>query len=287
MRQLEGKGIVITGGSQGLGKAIARACITEGADVLICARNEQLLDMAAAELASAASSGQHVLAHALDVSQPDAVREAVARAERELRGFCGLVNNAAIQGPIGLVEDNDWQAWQQTIQINLFGPVLLSRAVLPVFRRQGRGKIVNLSGGGATAPRPHLSAYAAAKAAIVRLTETFAAETKDCGIDINAIAPGSMNTRMLEEMLAAGPEKVGEEYRKAVAQSETGGESPERAAALCVFLLSDASNGISGKLLSAVWDPWPNLSQHQQELQQSDVYTLRRIVPKDRGLDWE
>lgn len=287
MRQLEGKGIIITGGSQGLGKAIARACVAEGADVLICARNEQVLHPAAAELASAASSGQRVLSYAMDVSQPDAVREAVTRAERELRGFCGLVNNAAVQGPIGLVEDNDWQAWQRTIQINLFGPVLFSRAVLPIFRRQGRGKIVNLSGGGATAPRPRFSAYAAAKVAIVRLTETFAAETKDCGIDINAIAPGSMNTRMLEEVLAAGPERASEEYRNAIEQSKTGGELPERAAALCVFFLSDASNGISGRLLSAVWDTWPSLPQHQQELRRSDVFTLRRIVPRDRGLDWD
>ena len=158
------------------------------------------------------------------------------------------------------------------------------RAVLPVFKQQGRGKIINLSGGGATGPRPRAGAYAASKAALVRLTETVAEETRGTGVDVNAMAPGALNTRLLEEMLAAGPEALGErEHQRAVEQKAKGGSRPEDATDLCVFLSSSESNGITGKLLSAVWDPWRTVASHRAELTTSDIYTLRRIVPRTVG----
>src|SRR5690606_11210471 len=127
-----------------------------------------------------------------------------------------LVNNAAIQGPIGPLESNDPQQWIDTIHTNLIGPAMLCRAVLPGMKRSGYGKIINLSGGGATSPRANVSAYAAAKTGLVRLTETLAEEVKPARIDINAIAPGAMNTRLLDEILAAGRERVGDgEYERA------------------------------------------------------------------------
>lgn len=287
MSKLQGKGILVTGANQGLGKAIARACVAEGANLLICARNRTLLQETCAELRRTALSSQRILAQVTDVSRPQAVRELISFAEQKLPGFCGLVNNAGVLGPKDLVENADWDEWVRTIEINLLGTVLLCRGVLPRFRQQRGGKIVNLSGGGATAPRPNFSAYAASKAAIVRFTETLAVEAKGSGIDVNAVAPGALNTRMLEEVLAAGPEKAGNEYERALNQKRTGGESIDGAAALCVFLLSQESDGISGKLLSAVWDPWPILARRQRELQETDVYTLRRIVPQDRGLNWD
>jgi 3-oxoacyl-[acyl-carrier protein] reductase len=198
-----------------------------------------------------------------------------------------LVNNAAVLGPTGLLEDTDWAAWRKTIETNLFGTALLCRAVLPIFRRNGKGKILNLSGGGAADPRPRFTAYAASKAAVVRLTETLAEETRGAGIDVNAIAPGALNTRLLDEVLAAGPERVGRDaYDRAVRQKQEGGAPLHRAAELCTFLLSDASDGITGKLISAVWDPWETFAEKIDRLNRTDVYTLRRIVPKDRGLDW-
>ena len=143
-------------------------------------------------------------------------------------------------------------------------------------------------GGGATAPLPNISAYAASKAAVVRLTETLAEEVKSLGIDINAVAPGALNTRMLEEVLKAGPNKVGTSlYQKALKQQEDGGAPPEKAAELCLFLASSQSDGITGKLLSALWDGWANFDTHQEDIRNSDIYTLRRIIPKDRGMDWE
>jgi 3-oxoacyl-[acyl-carrier protein] reductase len=160
--------------------------------------------------------------------------------------------------------------------------------VLPIFRRQGSGKIVNLSGGGATAPLPRFSAYSAAKAAVVRFTETLAQETLGSGIDVNSVAPGALNTRLLDEVLAAGPKRAGEDfYRRALKQKEEGGSPLERGADLCTFLLSDQSNGITGRLLSAVWDSWGLLPQRRALIENTDIYTLRRIVPKDRNFDWD
>ncbi len=120
----------------------------------------------------------------------------------------------------------------------------------------------------------------------MRFAETLAGELREHGVDVNAIAPGALNTRMLDEALAAGPERIGEDlYARLREQRRSGGASPQRAAELAVFLGSAASDGITGKLLSAVWDPWWELPQHADVLG-SDVYTLRRIVPADRGFDW-
>ncbi|PTY01371.1 hypothetical protein DB346_13435 [Verrucomicrobia bacterium LW23] len=151
-----------------------------------------------------------------------------------------------------------------------------------------RGKIISLSGGGATAPMPRCSAYAASKAAVVRITETMAEELREFAIDVNAVAPGAMRTRMMQEVVDAGPEKAGEAYHaKNVHWMEEGGTTdPSVGAALCAWLASTESNGITGKLLSAQWDPWQNLAAFRQDLR-GDIYTLRRIVPEDRGKKFE
>ncbi|KPV47831.1 dehydrogenase, partial [Kouleothrix aurantiaca] len=185
------------------------------------------------------------------------------------------------------IEDIDWDARVEAMQINLFGTVLMTRAVIPHFRPRGYGKIINLSGGGATAPLPRFSAYAASKSAVVRLTETFAHELRDAHVDVNAIAPGALNTRLLDEVLAAGPEHVGDDfYARSLKQRDQGGAPLEKGAALATFLASAASDGITGRLLSAVWDDWATLPERREHLEATDIYTLRRIVPEDRGQQW-
>jgi len=182
----------------------------------------------------------------------------------------------------------DWAEWVQAIEVNLLGSILLCRELLPHFKKNRYGKIIQLSGGGATNPLPRLSAYAASKAAIVRFAETLAEEVRADHIDVNSVAPGPLNTRLLDEVLQAGPEKVGKDfYERSLKQKAEGGAPVEKGAALSVFLASSASDGITGKLISAVWDDWDTFPQHLDDLNQSDVYTLRRIVPKDRGLKWD
>jgi 3-oxoacyl-[acyl-carrier protein] reductase len=202
----------------------------------------------------------------------------------ELDNPCILVNNAGVYGPFGLIEDNDWSEWVKAIEINLFGTILMCRAFLPHMRASSYGKIINLSGGGATAPLPRISSYAASKAAVVRFTETLAEETRGAGIDVNAIAPGALNTRLMDDLIAAGPEKVGQSFfDKMTKTRDTGGTPLDKGAELTVFLASVASDGITGRLLSAVWDDWANLPEKKDELVSGDIYTLRRITPEDRG----
>src|SRR5262249_41368175 len=135
-------------------------------------------------------------------------------------------------------------------------------------------------------PLPRVTAYAASKAAIVRFAESLAEDLREHKIDVNALAPGGLNTQMLDQLLAAGPEKVGASlYQRMVKQKAEGGTSPDVGAAAAVWLGSSASDGITGKLLSAIWDPWESLPEHLDDLK-GDVYTLRRIVPADRKMSW-
>ena len=285
-RPLEGRAALITGGSQGLGLAIADAYVAAGAKVVLSGRSADALGAAEQRLAGSAGAGQRVLTHCGDVSRADEVEALVGFAIDAFPELDIVVNNAGIYGPKGLSEEVDWLEWVRAIEINLFGSVLVARAVLPHLKRRGYGKLIQLSGGGATAPLPNLTAYATSKAAIVRFMESLAHEVRADGIDVNAIAPGGLNTRMLDEVIAAGPEQVGAAfYARAVEQQAAGGTPLEHGANLAVYLASAESDGITGRLLSAVWDPWATLGDHRAELADTDVFTLRRIVPADRGLD--
>jgi NAD(P)-dependent dehydrogenase (short-subunit alcohol dehydrogenase family) len=285
---LAGRAALITGASQGLGLAIARSFVLAGADVFICARDPRTLEEARRSLAALASGSHQVLASAADVSSEADVARVTQAALAAFPSLHVLVNNAGVYGPMGSIEQIDWKAWVRAIEINLFGSVLMARALVPHFKARNVGKIIQLSGGGATKPMPNISAYAASKAAVVRFAETLAEELRPHHVDVNAVAPGALNTRMLDEVLASGPEAVGRSYyERSLEQRAQGGAPLERGADLCVFLASAASDGITGKLISAVWDPWESLSGHQADLDGTDVYTLRRIVPRDRGLTWD
>jgi 3-oxoacyl-[acyl-carrier protein] reductase len=284
---LSGKVAIITGANQGLGLEIAKRYVTAGADLMLCARNANMLEQAQAHLLTIASPGQKVIALPADVSVESDVYSVVAQTLEQLDGCHILVNNAGVYGPKGEIESIDWSQWVAAMQINVFGSVLMSRAVLPHFKKQRYGKVIQLSGGGATSPMPRISAYAVTKAAIVRYAETLAEEVRGTGIDVNAIAPGALNTRMLDEALEAGPDKVGKEfYERSLQQKETGGAGLSKGAELALFLASPASDGITAKLISAVWDNWEQWPKHLKELSGSDAYTLRRIAGRDRGFAW-
>lgn len=283
---LSGRVAVITGASQGLGFAIAETYLQSGADVAICGRDQGALAAAARSLRERAPERQ-VVAMPADVGSEGDVQRFVDHALSEFGRIDILVNNAGVYGPLGAIEDVDWSAWVQAIQINLMGSVFTARALLPHFKKNRYGKIIQLSGGGATNPLPCISSYAASKAAIVRFMETLAEEVREDGIDVNAIAPGALNTRLLDEVLAGGAERVGEAFfKRSLQQKESGGAGLERGAELAAFLASAASDGITGKLISAVWDPYADFPEHRDDLRKTDIYTLRRIVPKDRGLSW-
>lgn len=276
--------VIVTGASGGIGRAVALRFLREGAAVLAIARSETELN---ALKEAARREGFSLATHRADVSREADVQSVMTEADRLWKGSVEvLVNAAGIYGPKNLLEETAPNEWMETIAVNLFGTMLMTRAVLPAMKKEKRGSIITFSGGGEGA-FPRLSAYAASKGGVVRFTESMADEVKEFGICINAIAPGAVNSRLLDEALAAGKEKVGSAfYAKLLKQKKEGGVSPDRAAELCLFLASPAARSITGKILSAVWDDWKNLPKHLKELQKTDIYNWRRIKPKDRGYDW-
>ncbi len=284
---LDGQNVVVTGGSQGLGRAIAEHCLRAGANVAICARDEDLLERTRDEIAELAVEGRRVVAGACDVSSEGEVEAFFDFVRSELGAIDSVILNAGIYGPMGPTESVDLAEWRKAMDVNLFGVLLPCRAVIPAFKARGRGKIVIVSGGGATNPMPNVSAYAASKAAVVRLMETLAGELESSGIQVNAIAPGALATRMMGEVIEAGAEKVGEAFFEQNKKWIEGGATPlELGAELCVYLASAESGDVTGRLISAKWDPWKRFDELAGELKGTDIFCLRRIVPEDRGLEW-
>jgi 3-oxoacyl-[acyl-carrier protein] reductase len=282
MDTLKNKKAVIFGGSRGIGKAIATVFLKNGAEVFLIARNVKELASTQKELSPLGK----VHIGAADVSRPEDVLRAAAEVKKILAEVDILVNAAGVYGPIGVVTEVDPEEWRKALEINLFGTFLSTQSFAPLMKERKSACIINFVGGGEGA-YPHFSSYVSAKGGIARFTETAAEELRQWNIRVNAIAPGAVNTKLLEDLLAAGPEKVGQEnYEKSLKQKETGGVSAEKAAKLCVFLASDAAEGLTGKVFSAVWDPYETFPDHKAEIASTDVYTVRRVRPEWRGFGW-
>lgn len=271
---LAGKVALVTGAGRGIGRVIAIALARQGATVSILARGDQELTETAREVE--AIGGRYVKC-AVDIADSEAVASAIEKVHTSFGRIDILVNNAGMQAPIGPVVTNDPAEWLRCVTVNLFGTFICTRHVLPIMIRQRSGKIINLSGGGATSPRPNFSAYAASKAAVVRFTETVAAEVAGSNVQVNCIAPGAVNTRMLDEVLASG-DLAGEEAGHARRRKHTGGVPPEVAADLVCFLASNDSGELSGKLISALHDGWQHWTREDIGRLTNEAWlTLRRI----------
>jgi NAD(P)-dependent dehydrogenase (short-subunit alcohol dehydrogenase family) len=272
---LETQVALITGAGRGIGRAIALAYAREGATLALAARSQEAL----AQTAQAAQAlGAITTFVPTDVTDPTQVETLVRHTVECFGRLDILVNNAGIAGPVGPLQDNDVTAWMQTIQVNLIGTYLCCHAVLPIMRQQNRGKIINLSGAGATTAWANLSAYGASKVAVVRLTETLALELADTNIQVNALGPGSIHTQMWEELRDRAQE-AGAEHIYTLGQKVTsgGGASLERVAEVALFLASDASGALSGRLISSVMDDFSALATQIPQIMASDALTLRRV----------
>jgi NAD(P)-dependent dehydrogenase (short-subunit alcohol dehydrogenase family) len=259
--------IVISGASRGIGLAIAEHFRNRGDEVFCLARN------------SSPSCNVAVW------DEVAAARDAVARVWDSVDA---IVCAAAIQGEIGPAMSAAPDRWSEAVRVNLDGTFYVIRAFWDLLQKTTlRAKVVCFSGGGATKARPNFSAYAASKTAVVRLVENLAAEWSALAVDINAVAPGAITTDMTRETVARGAELAGfEEHQAAVRQLADGGQSIEKAVGLVDWLLSRDSDGVSGRLLSAQWDPWEAIATHRAQIAEADVYQLRRILPKERGLEF-
>jgi len=262
--------LVITGSSSGIGKFLVDSLTAKGHAVCRLAR-----------------SPQGGFSFQCDVSDWQALQKCAKSVGRKWQAVDSLICCAGIQDPIGPAMDIKPADWQSALATNLNGTFFAIRAFYPLLRKADRrAKIICFSGGGATGPRPNFVAYGVSKAGVVRLVETLAAEWQRQPLDINAVAPGAIFTRMTEQVLAHGAVAVGKaEFERASKQPRDSSAQLEKVLGLVEFLLSSKSDGITGKLISAVWDPWEKLDEFKRDLN-SDIYTLRRIVPKDRGKAW-
>lgn len=280
---LEGRSVVITGGSMGIGLATAKACLEAGARVTICSRHAHDLDAALSTL----DAGARAAARTADVTRVDEVDGLLETAVARHGRLDAVIHAAGIYGPIGPVADVDPEAWLDAIRVNLYGSFLVARQAVRRFRASGGGRIVLFSGGGAASPFTRYTGYACSKIGVVRLTETLAQEVAGDGIEVNCISPGFVITRLHEQTLAAG-ERAGAAFLATTKQQIAGGGVPaEVAAGAAVFLASERARGITGKFVAAPYDGWRDWPAHLEELRATDVFTLRRIVPRDRGMAWQ
>jgi NAD(P)-dependent dehydrogenase (short-subunit alcohol dehydrogenase family) len=272
---LKDKVALITGGGRGIGKAIAIGFAEEGAKLFLGSRTELELIQTVNELRRL---GADASALPVDVSKPDEVRQLVEKATNEFGKVDILINNAAILGPIGLLEENDETKWLNALRVNLFGAFLCCKFVIPLMKRQKWGRIINISGAGAPLPYPRFTAYSSSKTALLGFTQSLAEEARRFGITVNAIAPGRANTRMQDEILAAGS-RAAEASEKARMVKEKGGVDLSKTVELAIFLASESSNAITGRLFSAHWDNWQVLRDKEElaRFEKSELYVIRRI----------
>ena len=279
MGALDAKNIVITGGSLGIGLEIALKAAAAGARVILAARNEADLKRALKKVQHI-SNRDHQLFR-LDVSQCGAVQAFAKWCVDRFGAIDGLVNCAGVYGPIGKFPQIDIKKFDEAIRINFFGTAYMCHAFIPAMKASTRKKIINYSGGGAATPFPHYTAYATSKIAIVRFTENLALELDGEGFDVNCVAPGFVITRLHRDTLAAGPARCQPAfYENTKKQIDTGGVPPDKAANLTVYLLSDASDGITGKFIAAPWDAWEEEAFRDRLKCDKDFATLRRIDGK-------
>ena len=267
--------VVLTGSSSGIGRAIAQRLLAQGHQVWGFARSDQA-DFVTKHAGAFRASR-------CDVASWPQVAEAAAEVAAVWPKVDGLIACAGWQGEVGPALQADALQWSATVRTNLDGTYFALRAFAPLLSRaQGRAKVVCFSGGGATKLRINFSAYGVAKTGVVRLVEMIAGE--EPGLDINAIAPGAINTAMTDEVIALGPAKVGAaEFAETQRRKQTGGDSLEKALELVDWLLSPASDGISGRLLSAQWDHWQDAAVQGAIRTRAELGTLRRIEPPKAG----
>jgi len=276
---LDSKTILITGGSLGIGFEVARKCAAEGARVIISARNINNLKSSIEELKKISNRDHHI--YRVDVSQYKEVQRFAKWCSERFQEVNSLVNCAGIYGPIGKIYQVDMEKFAEAIQINFLGTVYMCNAFFPLMKSASRKKIVNFSGGGAASPFANFAAYATSKIAIVRLTENISVELKNEGFDVNCVAPGFVITRLHQQTLKAGPDLATQAfYENTKKQIENGGVPAEKAANLTAFLLSSESDGITGKFISAPWDPWQEKDFQKRLRTDNDFATIRRIDDK-------
>jgi NAD(P)-dependent dehydrogenase (short-subunit alcohol dehydrogenase family) len=282
---LQGKNILITGGSMGIGLATARICLQKKGKVLICARTALDIEKAVKQLNQ--EGHKDIIGKVADVTKEEEIGAVIDELENRFGPLSATIHAAGVYGAIGPITLVNPQEWFDAIRINLFGSFLVARLSCQRFQKHGGGRLVLFSGGGAAGPFPNYTSYACSKAAVARLAETIAQEMAPHHIEVNCLGPGFVVTRLHQQTLLASDQAGKEFVEKTKAEIAKGGVPAEVGASAAAFLISDEAKGITGKFIAAPYDSWKDFPQKIKELKESDIFTLRRIVPKDRGMAWQ
>jgi NAD(P)-dependent dehydrogenase (short-subunit alcohol dehydrogenase family) len=279
--------VLISGGNSGLGFSTAKHFLSLGHTTVICGRNGVRVSEAVSLLQREKDLDSKVLGFECDVTNYDQTRNMFLKILKENIQIKVLICNAGSIGPIDKFLNVDLDEWRESTEINLFGTVNLVKVFLPSMLESQGGRVIHLSGGGATSPLFGMSSYAASKAAAVRFIETLALEYSETDVTFNSVAPGILKTKLLSQMLDAGPDRIGKElFTKSSNKASAENDSTNLAIELIYFLAGSNSDGISGKLISAEWDKWSTWPLHIELLKNTDLFTIRRITSEDRGVSF-
>ncbi len=243
---LTGQVVIVTGGGRGIGRAIAIGLSSAGASVAVIARSKDQITETADHITQA---GGRAIAIPADVSDPEAVQRMFLEVERALGPVDLLVNNAGLVGPIGPTWEVDPEEWWRCLEVNVRGPMLCSRAVLPGMIARKSGRIVNVASGAGTFAIPYLGAYVTSKTALIRLTEILASEVAEHGVKVFAIEPGTVRTAMAEYALES---EEGQRWMPWFRDIFEQGRDvpPDQAARLVTLLASGRADALSGRFFT-------------------------------------
>ena len=263
--------MLVTGAGRGIGKRLAIGFAAKGARLGLLARSKAELDLCHLEIEHAGGTALRLRSDVSDYEQM------CAAAER-MRVHFGkpiqvMICAAAVQGPIGPFVETSPKSWTELIHTNLVGVMNSCRAVLPQMIERRSGKVIVLACGGASSGRMNFAVYAATKAAVARFVESVAAEVSDHNVQINSISPGDTYTHMTDQILAAGERAGWREVEHAEQTRMTGGTPPDKQMELALFLASEQSNHVNGRLIG-VMDDWKKLKNGMMKEEQ---YLLRRV----------
>lgn len=275
MASLKDTCVIVTGGARGIGKFLTHALYEEGAKIVICSRNEQEVKRVCKDINNAKDI--RVFGIVADVSKVQDSKKIVDYAIKKFGRVDVLINNAGVIGEVNEFTKGSPLSWRKAVQVNLFGTVNMTHAVLHHMSSFKAGKIINFAGAGVGGKnlQKNVSSYVTSKFAIAGFTETVAQELSKDNIQINAISPGAINTMITDYMIGKGKKRTGEEmYHTLLKQKETGGDSLNNVSRLALYLCQKKSDYLTGRTLSAKWD---TTSKLQEAKTNNNVFKLRRI----------
>ena len=261
--------IIITGGAKGLGFYLTKGFVESGNIVIVISRDRKALKLCSEKLKLCKGK---VITYTCDVRSYAKVSNVIKKIVKRFKQIDVLINNAGVMAPVGAFDKLDMKEILNNIDVNLLGPVNTMHNVLRHMKYLKKGKIINISGGGAVKPLKELALYSATKTALVRLSETLAHEYLDYNIQINCIAPGFLNTKIHEQLFSCDivSREIKNDFKNKL---KTHTDDPNLTFKLCKYLVSEKSNNITGKLISSIYDNWSN-----EEFKLDDsIFTLRRI----------